>query len=127
GDGDAEDADGKLHKAERIIQPRHRTVGYRAGAWINDRRGEVGIDEDIDLHGGGADDCRAHETNDLAHARVADTDIRPIGYAAAFDARPLNSELEKSANDNTVSHAGDGTEADGWTEQETQQQSADDG
>ena len=57
GDGDAEEADGKLNETKGVVE-----AGNRA---VREIRGEVAVDHDIDLDGGGSDRCGAKKTKNL--------------------------------------------------------------
>jgi hypothetical protein len=56
-DSDAEKADGKLNEAEGVIK-----AGNRA---VREIGGEVAVDHDIDLDGGGSDRCGAKKAKNL--------------------------------------------------------------
>src|SRR5690242_5576882 len=119
-DGDAEHADGKLHKAKRITQPRHGPIEDSAGGGIDDLGGKVGVDKNIDLHGCSADDRRTHEAHDLAYSRIVEVQHRPVTKSGAAQAWPLNRKLEKTADESAKSHSFNGAQperrADGETE-----------
>ena len=83
-----------------------------AGRRIDDFRGEVGVDENIDLNCGGADDRGAHEAHDLTHSRIAEVQHGTISETGAAQTRPLHGELEKAADEGAVCHAFDGTETE---------------
>ena len=64
-DSNAEKADGKLNEAECVIE-----AGNRAICEIG---GEVAVDHDIDLNGGGSDRCgakKAKGSNNIKSART---------------------------------------------------------
>src|SRR5438132_5387534 len=125
-DGDPEHADGKLHEAKRVAEPRYWTVQHSASRGIDDGRGEIRVDENIDLHGGGAYDCRTHELHDLTDSRVGETKHGPIPKTGAAQTGPLHGELEKAADEGAECHAFDGTETEKRSQCKTKEQSADD-
>ena len=61
-DSDAKKADGKLDEAEGVVE-----AGNRA---IREIGGEVAVDHDIDLDGGGSDGCGAKKAKDLLEAWI---------------------------------------------------------
>src|SRR6476469_2988406 len=124
-DGDAEHADRKLHKAKCIAQPGHGPVEDSAGGGIDDLRGKVGVDENIDLHGCSTDDRRTHETHDLAYSRIVEVQHRPVAKSGAAQARPLNRKLEKATNESAKSHSFNRAQSERWADGETEKQSAD--
>ncbi len=126
GDGHAEDADGKLHEAKRVVQPGHRAVDDRAASGVDDRRGEVGIHENIDLHRGGADNRRSHKAKNLAYPGIGDVEHGSITEAGTSETRPLHGKLQKAADEGAVSHARDRTESESGADQKSQKQAAQD-
>src|SRR5580704_10885730 len=58
-EGNAKEAERKLHKTKRIGEPAHRAV--QAAHGIGQTRGEIGVHHDIDLDGRVAQYCRQHK------------------------------------------------------------------
>src|ERR1051325_7661579 len=126
GDGDAEHANRKLHKPKRITQPGDRSVKDSTSGGIDDLRCEVGVDENIDLHGRSADNRRTHEAHDLAYSRVVQVEHRPVAKTSASLARPLNRKLKKAADESAKSHSCNGTQSERRADGETEEQSTND-
>ncbi len=73
GDGDAEEADGKLNQTKGVVE-----AGNRA---VREIGGEVAVDHDVDLDGGGSNRCGAEKAKDLFEARIV-PDEEPAGLVA---------------------------------------------
>ena len=101
GDGDAEEADGKLNEAECVVE-----AGNRA---IREIGGEVAVNHDVDLDGGGSDGCRAEKSKDLFEAWIV-PDEKPAGLVAEGDGarnhdEPLGESTDEDADGKTVDGA----------------------
>ena len=100
-DGDAEEADGKLNQAEGVVQAGDGAIGEVGG--------EVAVDHDVDLDGGGSDRCRAEKSKDLFEAWIV-PDEEPAGLVAEGDGarnhdEPLGESADEDADGKTVNGA----------------------
>ena len=101
GDGDAEEADGKLNETKGVVEAGDRSIGQVGG--------KVAIDHDVDLDGGGSDRCRAEKSKDLFEAWIV-PDEEPAGLVAEGDGsgnhdEPLGETADEDADGKTVDGA----------------------
>jgi len=101
GDGDAEEADGKLNQAEGVVEAGDGAIG-EVGS-------EVAVDHDVDLDSGGSDGGGAEKSKNLFEARIV-PDKKPTGLVAKGDGawnhnEPLGESADKDADGKTVDGA----------------------
>ena len=101
GDGDTEEADGKLNETKCVIEAGDRSIGQVGG--------KVAIDHNVDLDGGGSDRCRAEKSKNLFEARIVPDD-EPAGLVAEGDGsgnhdEPLGETADEDADGKTVDGA----------------------
>ena len=119
GDGDAEEADGKLNKAEGVVQ-----AGNRA---VREIGGEVAVDHDVDLDSGGSDGGGAEKSKDLLEAWIVPYQ-EPTGLVAEGDGsgnhdQPLGETADEYADGKTV----DGALTEGGVEDPSKEEADSDG
>ena len=81
------------------------------GDGIVDLGGEVGVHQDVDLHGGVAEDGRAHELGNVEEAGVIEVERGAEDEAFADQAGHLGKQLQRAAAHDTPRHAFDGRNA----------------
>ena len=101
GDGDAKEADGKLDKAEGVVEAGDGAIGEVGG--------EVAVDHDVDLDSGGSDGGRAEKSKYLFEAWIV-PDEKPTGLVAEGDGarnhdEPLGESTDEDADGKTVNGA----------------------
>lgn len=101
GDGDAEEADGKLNQTEGVVEAGDGAIGKVGG--------EVAVDHDVDLDSGGADGGGAEKSKYLFEARIV-PDEEPAGLVAKGDGpwnhdEPLGESADEDADGKTVNGA----------------------
>ena len=101
GDGDTEEADGKLNETKGVVEAGDRSIGQVGG--------KVAIDHNVDLDGGGSDRCRAEKSKYLFEARIV-PDEEPAGLVAEGDGsgnhdEPLGKPADEDADGKTVDGA----------------------
>ena len=101
GDGDAEEADGKLNQAEGVVEAGDGAIG-EVGS-------EVAVDHDVNLDSGGSDGGRAEKSKYLFEARIV-PDKKPTGLVAKGDGawnhnEPLGESADEDADGKTVDGA----------------------
>ena len=107
-DCDAEKADGKLNEAEGVVE-----AGNRAICEIG---GEVAVDHDIDLDGGGSDRCRTEKAKNLFKTGIF-PNKEPAGLVAKGDGAGNHDEpLGKASHQNTNGEAVHGALAESGIE-----------
>ena len=119
GDGDAEEADGKLNETKGVVEAGDRSIGQVGG--------KVAIDHDVDLDGGGSDGCRAEKSKDLFEAWIV-PDEEPAGLVAERDGsgnhdQPLGETADEYADGKTV----DGALTEGGVEDPSEEEADSDG
>ena len=119
GDGDTEEADGKLNETKGVVQAGHRA--------IREIGGEVAVDHDVDLDGSGSDRCRAEKSKDLFEAWIV-PDEEPAGLVAERDGsgnhdEPLGETADEDADGKTV----DGALTEGGVEDPSEKKADSDG
>src|SRR5579883_212062 len=124
--GDAEEADGKLHEAERIGEPAYGSVDDMARGVANAGR-EVGVHQQIEMNGSAADECRAHEGEDAADAFVLRVPARPPCEPSTPDRGQLEQKLGDAAANDADRHAFDRADAEPRTEPVTERKPKEDG
>ena len=101
GDGDAKEADGKLNKAEGVVEAGDGAIGEVGG--------EVAVDHDVDLDSGGSDGGGAEKSKYLFEAWIV-PDEEPTGLVAEGDGawnhdEPLGESADEDADGKTVDGA----------------------
>ena len=101
GNGDAEEADGKLNKTEGVVEAGDGAIGKVGG--------KVAIDHNVDLDGGGPDRCRAEKSKYLFEAWIV-PDEKPAGLVAEGDGawnhdQPLGESAAEDADGESVDGA----------------------
>ena len=101
GDGNSEEANGKLDKAEGVVEAGDGAIGEVGG--------KVAIDHNVDLDGSGSDRCRAEKSKDLFEAWIV-PDEEPAGLVAEGDGsgnhdEPLGETADEDADGKTVDGA----------------------
>ena len=101
GDGDAEEADGKLNQTKGVVQAGDGAVGEVGG--------EVAVDHDVDLDSGGSDGGGAEKSKYLFEAWIV-PDEKPTGLVAEGDGawnhdEPLGESADEDADGKTVNGA----------------------
>ena len=101
GDGDAEEADRKLDKAEGVVEAGDGAIGEVGG--------EVAVDHDVDLDSGGSDGSGAEKSKYLFEAWIV-PDEKPTGLVAEGDGawnhdEPLGESADEDADGKTVDGA----------------------
>jgi len=101
GDGDAEEADGKLNQTKGVVEAGDGAIGQVGG--------KVAIDHNVDLDGSGSDRCRAEKSKDLFEAWIV-PDEEPAGLVAEGDGarnhdKPLGESADEDADGKTVNGA----------------------
>ena len=119
GDGDAEEADGKLNQTKGVVEAGDRSIGQVGG--------KVAIDHDVDLDGSGTDRCRAEKSKNLFEARIV-PDEEPAGLVAEGDGsgnhdEPLGETADEDADGKTV----DGALTEGGVEDPSEEEADSDG
>ena len=101
GDGDTEEADGKLNQAESVIEASDGAIGEVGG--------EVAVDHDVDLDSGGSDGGGTEKSKYLFEAWIV-PDEKPAGLVAEGDGtrnhdEPLGESTDEDADGKTVDGA----------------------
>jgi hypothetical protein len=101
GDGDAEEADGKLNETKGVVQAGDRSIGQVGG--------KVAIDHNVDLDSGGADGGGAEKSKYLFEAWIV-PDEEPAGLVSEGDSsgnhdEPLGETADEYADGKTVNGA----------------------
>jgi len=119
GNGDTEEADGKLNEAEGVVEAGDGAIGEVGG--------EVAVDHDVDLDGGGSDGGGTEKSKYLFEARIV-PDKEPAGLVAKGDGpwnhdEPLGESADEDADGKTV----DGALAEGGVEDPSEKKADSDG
>ena len=86
-----------MHEPERVIEP---------GNWAISEVGcKTAVHHDVNLHGAGRYDCRAHQTQNITHPIITPLHVEAEPIADPMQRRPLHRQLEKPADDNAHSHS----------------------
>jgi hypothetical protein len=119
GDGNSEEADGKLNKTEGVVQAGDGAIGEVGG--------EVAVDHDVDLNSGGSDGGGAEKSKYLFEARIV-PDEEPTGLVAEGDG-PWNHDepLGKSADEDADSKTVDGALTESGVEDPSEKKADSDG
>ena len=119
GDGDAEEADGKLNETKGVVEAGDGAVG-EVGR-------EVAVNHDVDLDGGGSDGCRAEKSKDLFEAWIV-PDEEPAGLVAEGDGSGNHDEpLGKASHQNADGETVDGALTEGGVEDPSEEEADSDG
>jgi len=118
-DGDAEEADGKLNQAEGVVQTGDGAIGEVGG--------EVAVDHDVDLDGGGSDGGGTEKSKYLFEARIVPNE-KPAGLVAEGDgARNHDEPLGESTDEDTDGKTVDGALTEGGVEDPSEKKADSDG
>jgi len=119
GDGDTEEADGKLNQAEGVVEAGDGAIGKV--------RGEVAVDHDVDLDSGGSDGGGAEKSKHLFEARIV-PDEEPAGLVAEGDgARNHDEPLGEASHQDTNCESVDGALTESGIEDPSEEEADSDG
>src|SRR5207248_2298458 len=111
----------KLHEPVGISQPAHRAVHDMAGR-VSQSRGDIRIDQNVELHGCIADDRRAHQPENMANTFMPRVPAWPPGESGAPDRGELKHELRRPADQYPESHPTHRADSERWAEPITERE-----